>query len=533
MAYQAQQELLDELNLLSTNINMAIDSHYWNVLKEIQQEEKLNLETHNLKNDSLLYKYKHDVFPESLYLQVITELKNLKIEEEIIQKSFPKFLYEGNKSHIKIGTDRPETFDEISETEIEKEDQDMIILEKQLHDIEKQMEAPHKEKMVEIAIYDSLQEKVLKSTIPNIETIDIDINRNRGTPQPRKEISPPGINSNIHKDGERIIFRIPDFSVPDKPKMIRYNYHSEDFEDAITASFNRNIMITIILFGFSMLAILYISRRFLKPIGILQKSFDQVINGNLEVAATVKTRDEMAYLTGAFNHMVGELRKNREKEKLLQQKERLASMGQLAAGIAHEIKNPLNAINLTIEHLRDKFTKKDKTAQKYIRTIQSEITRLDSIVENFLNFLRSEYLNKAQTNLNELTENVMNLLDTEIQAAGIQTEIISDKPFIAHVDSERFKTVLLNLLLNAIHAMPEGGKIRILIASDEKKMVIEDSGVGIPAENLEKIFDLFYTTKSKGTGLGLPTAYKIVREHGGEISILSEEGKGTQVIIQL
>ncbi|UCF64195.1 MAG: HAMP domain-containing protein [bacterium] len=434
---------------------------------------------------------------------------------------------------MKIETDVPEHSAEASEKMLHENQHEMVILERQLSKIQEQMADLQTEKMFAMLDRDSLREVLKRTTIPHIETIDIDIDRNENSPQPLINIVPRDPDTDISGSEEKIIFRIPDFSVPDKPKLIRYNYHSAEFEDALEASFKRNILITVILFGFSILAILFISRKFLKPIGVLQQSFDQVINGNLEVTAAVKSRDEMAYLTGAFNHMVGELRKNREKEKLLQQKERLASMGQLAAGIAHEIKNPLNAINLTIDHLRDKFAKKDRTAQKYIRTIQSEITRLDSIVDNFLNFLRSEYLKKTKTNLNELIENVRSLLETEIRSAGIITEIISDKPFITRVDPERFKTVLLNILLNAIHALPQGGKIRIFITPEENKICIEDNGIGIPPDNIEKIFDIFYTTKSKGTGLGLPTAYKIVKEHGGDISIESEEGKGTRVSIHL
>jgi len=125
------------------------------------------------------------------------------------------------------------------------------------------------------------------------------------------------------------------------------------------------------------------------------------------------------------------------------------------------------------------------------------------------------------------------LLESEISSAGITVDFKTGKSFTADVDPERFKTVLLNILLNAIHAMPDGGLIKITTIPRKKMITIEDTGRGIPAKYGEKIFDLFYTTKSKGTGLGLPTAYKIVKEHGGEISITSQEGKGTQVSIIL
>jgi signal transduction histidine kinase len=281
-----------------------------------------------------------------------------------------------------------------------------------------------------------------------------------------------------------------------------------------------------------MLLILFISHRFLKPIGTLQNSFKQVVNGDLDVRVPSTSKDEIADLTISFNHMVEELRKNAEKEKLLQRKERLASMGQLAAGVAHEIKNPLNAINLTIEHLSDKFARKDKTARKYVNTIQNEISRLDGIVDNFLNFIRSESLNKKEVDVNELVAEVTHLLESEIHSRHINFQFKDCPDFRLLLDAKRFKTVLLNLILNAIHAMPDGGDLHIETSAENKSIHISDTGEGIPTENLDKIFDLFYTTKSKGTGLGLPTAYKIVKEHGGDIEIKSEINKGTTVIIR-
>jgi two-component system sensor histidine kinase HydH len=206
-------------------------------------------------------------------------------------------------------------------------------------------------------------------------------------------------------------------------------------------------------------------------------------------------------------------------------------MGQLAAGVAHEIKNPLNAIHLTIDHLKDKYPAADKTVQKYILTIQNEINRLDKLVDNFLNFVRSEHLEKRMMDIRDLISSVLNLLHKQIESQHIEVETDLEAPLKAEIDPERFKTVLLNIMLNAIQAIPEGGVLKLTSRSDERQLIIEDSGPGIPARDLDKIFDLFYTTKSKGTGLGLPTAYKIVKEHGGELTVQSEQGRGTRVMI--
>jgi signal transduction histidine kinase len=534
LAYQAQKDLLVKLGDLSKNINTAIDSHYAQVLQDIQDMERFELKTEKLLKDSTMFIDTHTNHPESLYFQVISELKHVREAEKILRESYINSPEYSEDYLMKFESEFPNEIEKLMENlEIADKDQ-KLLMQKRFKSAKRKIRDIEMHEMPVIISQDSNRRKISVSPMPHIETIDIHVGKSQDKVRSVIKISPKIIHSDVPPHGaENFILRIPDFSLPDKPKLIRYNYQSAEIEEALNSSLKRNIIITITLFAFSILAILFISRRFLKPIGVLQNSFDQVIAGNLDVAVSVKTRDEMAHLTHAFNHMVGELQKNREKEKLLQQKERLASMGQLAAGVAHEIKNPLNAINLTIEHLRDKYAQKDKTAKKYIQTIQSEISRLDTIVDNFLNFLRSEYLKKIKTDLNELISEVLNLLGTEISAADIKIEFNTEKPFITEVDPERFKTVLLNIFLNATHAMPDGGIIKISTDTQKKMITVEDNGAGIPAENVEKIFDLFYTTKSKGTGLGLPTAYKIVKEHGGEISITSQEGKGTQVSIIL
>lgn len=534
LAYQAQRNLLAELGHLSKNINNAIDSHYTRVLEDIQNVEKFEFKMQEVITDSILFPDTQSLHPESLYFQVISELKQVRETEKLLAESLLHSDKYSDEYLMKFESKIPHNLEKMVEKLENADEERRIIMQKRFNYKGGEFQDIHSQPMPVIIPHDSVHKKVSLSHLPRIETIDINVGKSPDKVRSVIKVSPNIIHSDVlPHETENFILRIPDFSLPDKPKLMRYNYQSADLEKALNSSLQRNIIITITLFAFSILAILFISRRFLKPIGVLQQSFDQVIAGNLDVAVATKTRDEMAHLTHAFNHMVGELQKNREKEKLLLQKERLASMGQLAAGVAHEIKNPLNAINLTIEHLRDKYTGKEKRAQKYIQTIQSEITRLDTIVDNFLNFLRSEYLKKIKTDMNDLIANVLSLLEKEISTAGIKIEFNSKAPFISEVDPERFKTVFLNIFLNAIHAMPKGGVLRISTVPHKKTIMIEDSGKGIPAENVEKIFDLFYTTKSKGTGLGLPTAYKIVKEHGGEISISSQEGEGTQVSIML
>jgi len=342
------------------------------------------------------------------------------------------------------------------------------------------------------------------------------------------------VNSRTKKDNV-LSFEFPTFvSTARAPQRVRYNYDTNVFSSVLDDIRNRNLLITLSLFGLSIIAIAAIAGKFLKPIKSLNQSFDKVVQGDLTVTVDSKSTDEIGELSGSFNQMVSELRKNKDKETIMHRQERLASLGQLAAGVAHEIKNPLNAINLTIEHLNDKFiSEKEIQASDYIQTIQKEIRRLDKTVNNFLSYLRSENLSKKETDINALLDDIFNLYEREISVNKIEIAKHYKEQCLLILDPERFKTVLMNIVINAIQAMQNGGQIDIETNCDERTILIKDSGKGIPAKNLENIFDLFYTTKSAGTGLGLPTAYKIVKEHGGELSIESEEGKGTTVRIIL
>ena len=339
----------------------------------------------------------------------------------------------------------------------------------------------------------------------------------------------------IKKRGEppSFTFVVPDFSEPQSPRILRLNYSTAEIQSALVESRNKNILISLIIFIVSILVIMLITRKFLKPIDSLKVSFEKVVDGDLDINVQNDSKDEIGVLTGAFNKMVSELRKNKEKETHLQRKERLASLGQLAAGVAHEIKNPLNAINLTIDHLGDRLVgDENKQAQQYIATIQNEIKRLDKIVNNFLSYLRSEELDKKSTDLNDLVKDILHLYERELADKKIGLVTTFAEHFKMKVDAARIKTTLVNIVLNAIQAMPDGGQLMIRTDYKNKSIHVADNGCGIARKDIEHIFDLFYTTKSTGSGLGLPTAYKIIRAHGGDIQIKSEPGKGTEVIIK-
>jgi len=372
--------------------------------------------------------------------------------------------------------------------------------------------------------------KIIKdSSDHGFEIVEYDLN----PPKAEKRVNSFFKSREEIKEEDVISFEFPNLMFTDEPKKLRYNYRTAEFYNTLDGVQDRNILLTLGLFALSIVMITIVTGKFLKPIKSLNQSFDKVAQGDLDVIVEPKSKDEIGELSASFNHMVNELRKNKDREELTHRQERLASLGQLAAGVAHEIKNPLNAINLTIEHLNDKFINaKEQQAVGYVNTIQKEIRRLDKTVNNLLSYLRSENLVKKNTDVNILLDEIFHLYEREITANKISLQKNYADKCILKLDAERFKTVLMNIVSNSIQAMDQGGEIKISTSQKDQSIYIEDSGPGIPQKNLENIFDLFYTTKSAGTGLGLPTAYKIMQEHGGSISIQSKEQQGTKVIIK-
>ena len=215
---------------------------------------------------------------------------------------------------------------------------------------------------------------------------------------------------------------------------------------------------------------------------------------------------------------------------------RLTALGRLTSGVAHEVKNPLNAMTIHLELLKDQLQASPEGIQESLQVIESEIRRLDRVVQGFLKFVRPQELTLKVTDLNRLVEEVVTLLRMEWEANGIRFELRLDQALLPlGVDEELVRQALLNVLLNACQAMPEGGWVRIATYREGTlvSVRVEDEGVGIPAENLDKIFRLYYTTKSEGSGVGLSLVYRTMQLHDGDVRVSSEVGRGTTVSLVL
>jgi len=231
----------------------------------------------------------------------------------------------------------------------------------------------------------------------------------------------------------------------------------------------------------------------------------------------------------------------REMEEKIYQSEKLTSLANLAAGVAHEIRNPLNAIGMAIQRLQREFSpERPELREEYHRftdVLRSEVGRVNEIIEQFLFFARPVRLDLQPVQIGDLLRDLFLLCrePAEQQKVFLEEEIESNLP-ILQVDRQRIQEALWNLINNGLQAMPEGGRLRLMAnlhGGREVLIRIADTGEGIAPENLRKIFDYYFTTKEKGMGLGLPLAHKIIREHGGSIEVQSAVGRGTTFRVSL
>ena len=283
----------------------------------------------------------------------------------------------------------------------------------------------------------------------------------------------------------------------------------------------------------------YFFRFIIQEIGIMEKMIKMVSEGRFhEVAVrTITPNNEIQVAVQAITDMARELEK-REQE--LMQSGKLASLGILISGVAHELGNPLNNISLiaqTYISLYDLLGDDDK--KNYMEDVYTQSERIKKIVENLLDFSRQKKQELQDIQVGDLVQRSLGLVANQLKISKVRhTVTIADSLPMVSVDPPQIQQVLVNLFINAIQAMEGGGELFIEASYDpESDMVVltvRDTGTGIKKEILPNIFDPFFTTKStKGTGLGLSVSYGIIRQHHGEISVESEEGQGTTFIIKI
>jgi len=278
-----------------------------------------------------------------------------------------------------------------------------------------------------------------------------------------------------------------------------------------------------------------------RPMVELQEKIELVSEGNLDVAVSFSKRnDEIGDLGRNFNYMMQQLRESRQEIETLHRTqmsraEHLATLGELAAGLAHEIRNPLAGIAGVIEIIgRD--LPSTSPARAVVKDVRLEIAQINRILTDLLETARPHPPQICRSNLNTTVEHAVMLARQQVLSKPIKIELqkAPDLPEVEH-DSDQIHQVLLNLLLNAVQAMESAGTVRVEIGSrdDGASIVVSDTGRGISPQHIPNIFRPFYTTKGNGTGLGLSLARRIVEEHHGRIEVSSVVGKGSKFEVVL
>lgn len=294
----------------------------------------------------------------------------------------------------------------------------------------------------------------------------------------------------------------------------------------------------------SILITFYLVWRFTRPIANLSTAARRVAEGDLSVRVPDYQRtDEMGRLAERFNEMTSQLEMKRELEGQLQQAEKSAVIGRLGSAIAHEIRNPLNYINLTLDHLRSRFAPAEpeqrETFEKLTSQLKAEVARINQQISDFLNYSRPAKVNPQPIDVRTVIQDSLRIVEVQAAEKNIKIGVIEHEnvPKIMG-DPEFLRSVFNNLFINALQATDAGcGHLTVKIMPDNSdnfvRVEIADTGNGIPQENLSKIFEPYFSTKETGTGLGLAIVQKVVDIHNGTIDVESATGEGTKFTVRL
>jgi len=316
----------------------------------------------------------------------------------------------------------------------------------------------------------------------------------------------------------------------------------EDGKDGVASIIKRLKQQILLVFGLTivtgMLLSFYIAKGISKPILRLANVSNNIANGKLNDDLESPGCTEVKVLTESFKKMQTEILEHEEEKT---RSESVEITKRLAAGIAHEIKNPINTVGLIVDYLQTNLSPEDPKKRyefyKLSENIKGELKRINKMVEGFLRLTKPDIFNFEKDNINNIIKDSVSAHEPEIIKYNIKLKLkLSNNIPKIKVDKEKFKQVFSNLIINAVEAMPRGGEIFIStskIDPDNVKIQIDDNGIGIPSENINKIFNPYYTTKKQGFGIGLPLVHNIVCRHNGKINVKSIKGKGTNFTLIL
>ena len=286
--------------------------------------------------------------------------------------------------------------------------------------------------------------------------------------------------------------------------------------------------------------------RFTRPIQDLSSAARRVAAGEFNFRVPSASRgDEMGALSQVFNEMLAGLGRLRDVESRLHQAERSAVVGRLASAIAHEIRNPLNYINLSLDHLRTSLAPSDPqkraVVEKLTAQLKAEVQRINTRISEFLTYSRPAELEMRRVNLREIIDDALRIVEAQAAESNIETRVCEEAGAASVVgDAESLRSLFTNLIINGVQAIEGagagGGSLTVTLAPGEPRRVrveVSDTGTGIPPENISQVFEPYYSTKETGTGLGLAIVKKAVDDHRGTITVTSRPGEGTTFTVTL
>lgn len=308
--------------------------------------------------------------------------------------------------------------------------------------------------------------------------------------------------------------------------------------EIVRAFKNKYLLALAGVFVLALGTMVYFITRILRPLSDLAATCARISSGQLDEVEVRPGSGEIQALEYTFNRMVTSLREKEKIEANLRQAQRLSAIGNLAAGVAHDVRNPLNAIKLLSSHTIDTLEDVPEagSAIRQLQTIRSEVNRLEEIVSSFLSLARERELQLEPSRIDSLLEECLHLVRKDAEARGIRLAAeLRAGDLSLLVDSKHLTRAVLNVLINALEVCPRNGRVRLFsrVTDSACEIEIRDDGPGMSKEVAERAFEPYFTTKNTGTGLGLSITRGIVEEHGGAVRLSSMPGQGSQVLITL
>ena len=320
---------------------------------------------------------------------------------------------------------------------------------------------------------------------------------------------------------------------------IHINMVLDDYRLVQQKNHLKRILSMLFAFSIGIIFSILVAEKYTGPIKKIAEASKRIAEGELVKIRDKGRKDELGVLIKSFNEMVDKLGERKELEEKLKKNEQLSMIGQLSSGIAHEIRNPLNFLSLSVGHIKERISEENLENKedliKLLDNVTKEIYRVNELIHNFLFLGKPIALRRAFVPPEALIDEALYILKDKVRT-GIDIVTVCDsngRPI--YCDREYMRLCLINLLLNAIQAIEDKGTVAIECGVEDSLSFIsvKDSGAGIDPEDLEKIFEPYYSTKKLGVGLGLAVTKRFVEEHGGRVSVTSEKGKGTAITIRV